>query len=158
MDYEALLKEDATRDPQDRDYGTFNRHYMEYSMFALRDLTKALSPDVDYDHYSMELPTLEDYTLAMPVPVYFDYSSAVTKHHILSNPHLVQAILCTPGCFKLVEDWENHYRASLGDLRGYVTNEIFMRMAETAIRLADDEKKLEYAVRMATTEEAKSKL
>ena len=127
----------TTRDPQDKHYGVFNRHYMEYSMFARRDITKALSPVVDYDHYTIELPTMENYVAAMPEPVYFDYTSAVTKSHILSNPHLVPEILSSPHWTKLVDDWDEHYRASLGELPGYVTREIVERRAKSAIRLAE---------------------
>ena len=138
VDYKSLLMEDTNRDPKDRHYATFNRHYMEYSMFALRDITKVLSPVLDYDHYQIKLPTVSDYISVMTVPVYFDYTSAVTKHHILSNPHLVSTILCSPSCFKLFKDWEDHYQMYLGELLGYVTKEIFEYMAKAAIRVAED--------------------
>ena len=140
LDYKALLREDVARDPQDRHYGTFNRHYMEYSMFALRDITMTLSPHVDYDHYMLDLPNFNivDYTWSMPVPVYFDFSRVVTKHHILGNPHLVPAVLQSPACLKLVDDWNEHYRAYLGDLDDWVTNEIQDHLTKFATRMADE--------------------
>ena len=116
VDYKALLREDTSRVPGNIRCGVFNRHYMEHSMFSYHDITKVLHPTVDYDHYMMDLPTFEDYRAAMPEPVYLDYTSAVTKSHILSNPRLVPEILTSPEWTRLVDDWDEHFKPSLGEI------------------------------------------
>ena len=116
VDYKALLMGATSRHPNDRCFGVFNRNYMEHSMFSYHDITKVLHPVVDYDHYMMEVPTMEDYLAAMPEPVYFDHTSAVTKSRILRNPYLVSEILLSEDRTRLVDDWDEHYREYLGEL------------------------------------------
>ena len=125
-DYRTTLQEDSLLERDERKFGTFNRHYMEYSMYKFENYDCQFSRAKDYDHYKLQLPSKADYAKTMAEPVYFDYTSAVTKSHALQNPHLVSQVLQSRDWARLVSDWDLHYKNTLGDLMYYIDGDVMM--------------------------------
>ena len=124
LDYKQLLLEDSKRDYDDRKFGTFNRHYMEHSMYSFEHYLKCFLADHDYDHYRVTIGTKENYVRSMEHPVYFDYTSPVTKAHIISHPYLAREILCSRDWARFVDDYDTHYKNVLGELMHHISGEV----------------------------------
>ena len=107
-----------------RNYGTFNRRHMEYSMHRFTHKECTLTCLEHYDHYQVMLCTKQDYVRAMPEPTYFDYTSAVTKTHLLTNPYLIPEILQRRDWTRLIDDYDQHYEHILGPLRNHASGNV----------------------------------
>ena len=96
-----------------------------------------LSPASDFDHYKLEPPTKMDYVGAMPDPTYFDYTSAVTKPHILRNPYLVPEILVSRDGARFMSGWDQHYKPVLGELTHHIIREVMGYILNDALNKAE---------------------
>ena len=124
--YRAQLQEDSLLDPADRKFGTFNRHYMEYSMYCFDDRKVELFATEDYDHFKIRLDgrtAKTTFLASLAEPAYYDYTSPVTKSHIIGNPHLATEILQSHDWTKFVRDYDEHFAQTLGPMRNYINGD-----------------------------------
>ena len=58
-------------------------------MYTFANKPTHLSSLTDYDHYMVDIGNKKDYVEAMAEPTYFDYTSPITKTHVLQYPYLI---------------------------------------------------------------------
>ena len=118
------MEEDSKLPYDDQKYCTFNRHYMEYSMCRFTNKECQLTCLDGYDHYRVTIGTKSNYISAMAEPTYFDYTSAVTRTHLVTNPYLIPEILQGKDWMRFVDDYDTYYLPTLGPLRNHITGEV----------------------------------
>ena len=90
---------------------------MEYSMYVFEDTTTTLTTDTGYDHYRVDIGTMDNFTTSFDEPFYWDYSSPITKTLLISNDFLLHYLLSDKFQAPLLaNDWTTHYQDIFGHL------------------------------------------